>query len=126
RQIPREVMEWQAAEKKDVHFFELAYFDVDIITPDKLTVQVELKDFATPNADLIPEDVREKITKWSDYIDYWAVDWDFQNDTFMNGWQTYRTRKDRRLALTSDEHLYERPGRYNVMVKVVDVFGNDT
>ncbi len=126
RQIPREVMEWQAAEKKDVHFFELAYFDVDIITPDKLTVQVELKDFATPNADLIPEDVRSKIKKWSDYIDYWAVDWDFQNDTFVQGWVAYRTRKERKLPLASDPHTYEKAGTYRILVKVIDVFGNDT
>jgi adenine-specific DNA-methyltransferase len=75
---------------------------------------------------LIPEEVRTKIKKWSDYIDYWAVDWDFRNDTFMQGWMTYRTRKDRTLALSSDLHTYERPGRYQVLVKVVDIFGNDT
>ncbi|MGA2464029.1 MAG: UvrD-helicase domain-containing protein [Thermodesulfobacteriota bacterium] len=59
-------------------------------------------------------------------IDYWAVDWDFQNDTFMQGWVTYRTRKDRTLGLTSDPHTYEKPGKYRILVKVVDIFGNDT
>jgi hypothetical protein len=44
----------------------------------------------------------------------------------MNGWVTYRTRKDRTLALKSDAHSYEKPGKYTVMVKVVDIFGNDT
>lgn len=59
-------------------------------------------------------------------IDYWAVDWDFRNDTFMQGWVTYRTRKDRSLALTSDPHTYEQAGQYRILVKVVDIFGNDT
>jgi adenine-specific DNA-methyltransferase len=71
-QIPREVMEQQAVEKGDVRFFELAYFEAKITQPKQRTVQVELVDFATPNADLIPEDVRSKIKKWSDYIDYWG------------------------------------------------------
>ena len=66
------------------------------------------------------------IRKWSDWIDYWVVDWDFRNDTFMQGWVAYRTRKDRTLPLASDPHVYERPGRYRVLVKVIDVFGNDT
>lgn len=66
------------------------------------------------------------MRKWSDYIDYWAIDWDFQNDTFMNGWVTYRTRKDRNLSLKSDAHAFEKPGKYSIMVKVVDIFGNDT
>ncbi len=70
--------------------------------------------------------MRAKVSRWSDYVDYWAVDWDFQNDTFMHGWVTYRTRKDRRLAVSSDRHTYERPGNYTILVKVIDIFGNDT
>jgi len=125
-QIPREVMEQQASAKGDVRFFELAYFEVKIKQTKKFTVQVELKDFATPNTDLIPEEVRSKVKKWSDYVDFWAVDWDFQNDTFMQGWVAYRTRKERKLPLVSDPHSYEKPGKFRILVKVIDIFGNDT
>jgi DNA modification methylase len=124
--IPREIMEQSAAAKGDVRFFELAYLEAKIDKPKKLTAQVALKDFVIPNTELIPEDVRSKVKKWSDYIDYWAVDWDFQNDTFMQGWVAYRTRKERKLPLTSDAHAYEKPGKYCILVKVIDIFGNDT
>lgn len=126
RLIPREVMEQQAVEKGDIQFFELAYLEVDVKTPKKLTATVTLKDFVIPNTELIPDAVRAKVKKWSDYVDYWAVDWNFQNDTFMQGWVTYRTRQDRTLALTSDAHTYEQKGKYRVLVKVIDIFGNDT
>lgn len=125
-QIPREVMETQAVEKGDIQFFELAYLEVEITRPKKLTVEVALKDFVIPNTELIPEDVRAKIKKWSDYIDYWAVDWDFQNDTFMQGWVAYRTRKQRNLPLKTDPHTYDKPGKYRILIKVIDIFGNDT
>jgi adenine-specific DNA-methyltransferase len=125
-QIPREVMEHQAADKGDVRFFELAYLETKIEYPEKLTAQVKLQDFVIPNTELIPEDVRSKVKKWSDYIDYWAVDWDFQSDTFMQGWVAYRTRKERKLPLVSDPHVYEKPGKYRILVKVIDIFGNDT
>jgi DNA modification methylase len=125
-QIPREVMEQQAVDKGDIRFFELAYLDVEIKTPKKLTAQIKLKEFVIPNTELIPEEVRKKVRKWSDYIDYWAVDWDFRNDTFMQGWVTYRTRKDRSLDLQSEPHAYAKAGKYRVLVKVVDIFGNDT
>jgi DNA modification methylase len=124
--IPREVMEQQAVDKGDIKFFELAHVEVDIKDLSERKIQIELTDFAFPYADLIPDDVREKITKWSDYVDYWAIDWDFQNDTFMQGWVTYRARKDRTLALISDPHTYEEHRTVNVMIKVVDIFGNDT
>ncbi len=125
-QIPREVMEQQAADKGDVKFFELAYLEIAVKKPKKLTATIELKDFVIPNTELIPEEVRAKVRKWSDYIDYWAVDWDFRNDTFMQGWVAYRTRKDRALALASDPHTFEKAGRYRALVKVIDIFGNDT
>ena len=133
-QIPREVMEQQAAAKGDVRFFELAFLEVEIKTKppakkaDKIAgmATIILKDFVIPNTELIPEEVRSKIKKWSDYIDYWAVDWNFKNDTFIQGWVTYRTRRDRTLVLFSDSHPYEKPGKYRVLVKVVDIFGNDT
>ncbi len=54
------------------------------------------------------------------------MDWNFQNDTFMQRWVNYRTRQDRSLALTSDPHTYENAGQYRVLVTVVDTFGNDT
>jgi len=125
-QIPREVMEQQAAAKGDVRFFELAYLEAEIKQPKKLTAAITLKDFVIANTELIPEDVRSKVKKWSDYIDYWAVDWDFRNDTFMQGWVAYRTRKERKLPLTSDAHTYEKAGKYRILVKVIDIFGNDT
>ena len=125
-QIPREVMEEQAADKGDVRFFELAYLKATVEKPKKLTAQVTLQNFVIPNSELVPDEVRGKIIEWSDYIDYWAVDWDFQNDTFMQGWVAYRTRKDRTLPLISDSHTYEKPGQYRALVKVIDIFGNDT
>ena len=125
-QIPRELMEQQAVEQGDIRFFELAFLEAEIEAGRGRTRRVVLRDFVISNSDLIPEDVRDKVTKWSDWIDYWAVDWDFRRDTFMQGWVTYRTRQDRTLALESDPHTYEEPGRYTVLIKVVDIFGNDT
>ncbi len=125
-QIPREVMEQQAVDRRDIQFFELAYLEVDIKSAKQLSATVSLKNFIIPNTELIPDEVRSKIKKWSDYIDYWAVDWDFQNDTFMQGWVAYRTRKDRALALKSDPNIYNKPGKYRIVVKVIDIFGNDT
>ena len=125
-QIPREVMEQQAADKGDLRFFELAYLEAVVERRENLAAQVALKDFVIPNPELIPDEVRSKVTKWSDYIDYWAVDWDFRNDTFMQGWVAYRTRKQRTLPLASDRHTYERTGAYRVLIKVIDIFGNDT
>jgi adenine-specific DNA-methyltransferase len=91
---------------------------------------------------------REVLTKnWTDWIDYWSVDFDFESkreiirvkneDTgeweerwtgdyiFENEWQTFRTKKDRSLELKSVFHECA-PGRRKIAVKVVDIFGNDT
>ncbi|MEK0337342.1 MAG: hypothetical protein QQN41_07905, partial [Nitrosopumilus sp.] len=49
----------------------------------KLTLTIE--NFIVPPDD-IPEDIRPKITHWQQWIDYWAVDWNFREDTFHNEW----------------------------------------
>ncbi len=46
-------------------------------------------------------------------------------DTFHNEWQSYRTRKDRSLQLDV-RHTYPEPGEYMIVVKVIDILGNDT
>jgi len=119
-------MDQRAVEKGEITFYELAYLDVEAQQDKAGRFVVVLKDFAIPNLDLIPPEVRKVIKKWSDYIDYWAVDWDWNEDTFHNMWQSYRTRKERKLELKSDPHAYETKGNHLIMVKVIDIFGNDT
>lgn len=123
--IPREAMDKRAVDAGDIQFFELAYLETEV----KKSVhgyQIKLTDFVIPNLDLIPAEVKKLIRKWSDYIDYWSVDWDYKDDTFHNQWQSYRTKKDRSLDLITDPKLYAQKGNYRIMVKVIDIFGNDT
>ncbi len=58
-------------------------------------------------------------------VDYWAVDWDYKGDTFHNQWQSYRTRKDPKISLNVS-YVYPEPGKYTIVVKVIDILGNDT
>jgi hypothetical protein len=55
-----------------------------------------------------------------EYEEVWTGDYVFENE-----WQSFRTRKDRTLEMTS---VFQEvpPGRRKVAVKVVDIFGNDT
>jgi len=125
RQIPREVMERKVTETDAVRFFELAHVDLDV-RRQQHEACVVLKDFAIPSEDLIPRQIRENIKSWSDLIDYWSVDFDFSDEVFYNQWQAYRTRDERELAVQSDWHEYPAPGRYAIVVKIIDIFGNDT
>jgi len=125
RQIPREVMERQVSETDAVRFFELAFVDLDVRRKGHEACVV-LKDFAIPSEDLIPQKVRESISSWSDLIDYWSVDFDFSDEVFHNQWQAYRTREDPKLATQSEWHEYPSAGTYAVVVKIIDIFGNDT
>lgn len=124
-QIPREIIEPGIRDADAVRFFELAHVDLDV-KRSKREVSVVLKDFAIPSEELIPQQVRERIERWSDLIDYWSVDFDYTDDTFHNQWQAYRTREEPKLARESDPHEYEEAGRHTIVVKIIDIFGNDT
>jgi adenine specific DNA methylase Mod len=121
--IPREVLDKRAVEQGDIQFFELAALSVDLATK-KRSVTVTLTDFIIPLDD-VPEDVQRAIKKWEQWIDYWAVDWDNKGDTFHNQWQSFRTRTKHDLKKSAN-NTYERPGTYSVVVKVIDILGNDT
>ncbi|MDQ5826935.1 MAG: PKD domain-containing protein [Chloroflexota bacterium] len=121
--IPREVLEEKAVKQGDIQFFELAALAVkETIKKRELTLTLE--NFIAPR-EYVPQEIREKITRWDAWIDYWAVDFDFKGDTFHNQWQSYRTRKNKKLELTT-KHTYDAPGSYTVQVKVIDILGNDT
>ncbi len=128
RRIPREVMDPRAVESGEVVFHELAYLEVATTVRNR-NLTVTLTDFVLPNPDLVPASVRSKISGWADYVDYWAVDFTYgtggHGDTFHNQWQSYRTRADRTLERTAT-HDYDEAGSYTVLVKVIDIFGNDT
>jgi adenine-specific DNA-methyltransferase len=123
KKIPREVLEKKAVEQGDVYFFELGALSVDSKIK-KREVTLTLSDFVIPSDD-VPAEVRSAIKHWSQMVDYWAVDWDFKDDTFHNQWQSYRTRKNPKLELWV-KHEYSETGKYAVVVKVIDILGNDT
>lgn len=121
--IPREVLDKRAVEQGDVRFFELAALSV-VLKQSRQRISLSIDDFVIP-VDDVPADVQKAVMHWSQWIDYWAVDWDNKDDTFHNEWQAYRTRKSRDLTLVTN-HEYPEPGEYTVVVKVIDILGNDT
>jgi hypothetical protein len=123
KKIPREVLEKKAVEQGDVKFFELGALSVDL-KQSKREVTIKLTDFVIPLDD-VPEEARKAIKHWSQMVDYWAVDWDFKEDTFHNQWQSYRARKEPKIELHT-KYEYAELGKYRIVVKVIDILGNDT
>ena len=85
-------------------------------------------------------------TSWVDWIDYWAIDFNFEDrqelklvkqddgrveqiatgrNIFDNQWQSFKTNSGK-IELTSSKYQYPKAGKYKIAVKVIDVFGNDT
>ncbi len=191
--IPAEVFDKRAVEKNQVVFHDVAAIEVtphvkkntvaveltdfsvfysqDSIAAAEATLKdksskivVERGQIVKVSKDAKGVVKREVLTKsWTDWIDYWAVDFNFESKReivrvprdrmkqvqmpgmekpeqldlpeyeevwtgdyiFENEWQSFRTKKDRSLELTSVYHEC-LPGRRKLAVKVVDIFGNDT
>lgn len=121
--IPREVLEKRAVEQGDIRFFELAALSVGVKQAG-LRITLNIEDFIIPLDD-VPADVQKAVSHWAQWIDYWAVDWDNKDDTFHNEWQAYRTKQSKELTLAT-AHQYEEPGEHVIVVKVIDILGNDT
>lgn len=175
--IPREVFDKRAIEKNQVVFHDVSFIEVKPLVKKgtvaveltdfsvfysqdtvghaaasigngKNSIVVEQGQIIKVLKDKDGIVTREVLTKsWTDWIDYWSVDFDFENKReivrvkneasgeieeiwtgdfiFENEWQSFRTKKDRKLELVTP--YYDcKPGRYKIAVKVVDIFGNDT
>jgi site-specific DNA-methyltransferase (adenine-specific)/adenine-specific DNA-methyltransferase len=175
--IPRDVFDKRAIEKNQVVFHDVSYIEMKSIVKKgsvaiELTdfsvfynqdsmkeVEENLKaggkKLIVENGQIIKISKdkdgiveREVLTKkWTDWIDYWAIDYNFESKkeilrvkneetgaveevwtgsyVFENEWQSFRTKKDRNLELTSIARELGS-GKHKIAVKVVDIFGNDT
>ncbi|MCA9544370.1 MAG: site-specific DNA-methyltransferase [Myxococcales bacterium] len=81
------------------------------------------------------EDWLAKADSWVQFVDFWAVDWNYGEHrgpdgkpVFDTDWQSFRVRRSKKQIdplLLVAETRYPRPGRYQVAARVTDVFGND-
>lgn len=174
--IPKDVFDRRAIERNQVKFYDVAYVDIMPKVQGKTvqlhlkdfgvfyrqddldSLGESLKDGGSKvtidggqvvkiSKDKSGVVSREILTKkWTDWIDYWAVDFDYEsrkeiitiledgeerqvwtgNYIFENEWQSFRTKSERRLELMSGKYDYPEKGKYKVAVKVIDIFGNDT
>jgi len=119
----------------------------EALRPGGSKVVVEDGQVVKISKDKKTEEITKEILtkKWSDWIDYWAVDFDFASRKeiikimedgkekevwtgdyiFDNEWQSFRTKKNRNLELVSTVKIIPK-GNCKIAVKVVDIFGNDT
>jgi len=174
--IPRDVFDKRAVEKNQVVFHDVSFIEVkphmkgnsvaveltdfsvfynqDSIAHAETSLKNGSNKIVVENGQIIKviKDkngiiTRETLTKkWTDWIDYWSVDFDFENKkeiiqiknpdnqieevwtgdfVFENEWQSFRTKKNRSLEMIS---IFKEctKGRKKIAVKVVDIFGNDT
>ncbi len=135
-QIPREIMEKNR--KGPPPFLEVAVLEAEPVVrrPDKkggaAAVEVKLTKFLPSLAEVPAKELEaiqaRAVKSGFDFIDFWAIDFDWKPDQpFNHHWQDYRTRKDRSLKTVSDAgYVYAKKGVHTICVKVVDTFGCDT
>ena len=140
KQIPKEVFNKRAVEKNQVVFTDVSYIEVTPhYEKDKIAIELAdfsvfynqdsvkhveetLRNGSNKiiidkgNIIKIAKDkdgilTRENLIKnWTDWIDYWAVDFDFE----------------RKKEIELKNHLKKISGKMKIAIKVVDIFGNDT
>lgn len=94
------------------------YWAVDFHYESRREIINRTRDIST-GEDIIDWDPKDQ--RLVEHYPHWEGAYIFENE-----WQSFRTRRDRDLDLTTATHKYEKPGRYTVAIKVIDIFGNDT
>jgi len=127
--IPREIME---SNRTECQFFEAGYLKAAVLRGKEGKIDVALESFIPSLAEAPEKEVsalRERSVKSPfDFIDFWAVDFDYHKDKpFEHHWQDFRIKKKRTLSTKTDlGWKYHNTGKHEICVKVIDVFGVDT
>jgi DNA modification methylase len=105
-----------------------AFVDATIHVKE-LGIAVELTNFSYINTNPHIEKHHEHLIRdWTDWIDYWSVDFHCESDaekrTFKNQWQSFRMKDSRSLDLIS-AYSPLPTDICKLAVKVVDIFGNE-
>lgn len=167
--IPNDIFDKKAVKKHQIIFYNTAFIDAQIVTRKKeFCVKLkgyvvfdsdtlfeealseldkgEKREILMNNSIIKVEKgkdgkIKKQVIKmkWDDWVDYWSVDFDFENKKeiikedgkdkwtndyiFENEWQSFRTKEN--------EIEFETPYRSivkgkKIAVKVIDIFGNDT
>lgn len=100
-------------------------FDASIKQYEK-SVQIAINNYNIPYINEINSSLKEKISKFSDWIDYWAVDFNYQTGPMICNWISFRNPKNRRLNLNSINFAYQNLGAYTIKIKVVNILGHES
>ncbi|MEJ2250480.1 MAG: hypothetical protein P8Y97_12610 [Candidatus Lokiarchaeota archaeon] len=60
-----------------------------------------------------------------DWIDFWAIDFNYDGNNFIPQWISYRTPKKRELRIISRDYEYIHKGKYEIMIKSIDFLGKE-
>ncbi len=169
--IPNEVFDKNAVKKNQIIFYNTAYIDAEIIKKKKeFSVRLkgysifdsenlfeetltgmkngEKREILLNSSIIkVQKDKKGKISKqvikmkWKNWIDYWSVDFDFENKQeiikdennkekwtgdyiFENEWQSFKTKDKKELDFETPPRPIKEGKK--IAIKVIDIFGNDT
>lgn len=86
-------------------------------------VMVKIIDLSIEDNDFVTESIKKKVKDFSDYIDYWAIDFNFNGEIFIPKWYSFKTRMEKNIDLRT-VFQYESSGKYTIRIKIIDIFGN--
>ena len=174
KKIPHEVFDRRVIDSGEVKFFDVSYIDVKVhIKKQEIAVELlkYVPNYTQENTNLAIEKLKNNkkkiiiensnvieiskvnnkisrkslIKNWSDWIDYWSVDFDYEskleiiqkkingkiiyeqtgNFIFENEWQDFIYRNNSKIQLKTPFHPLKK-GSLRIAIRVIDIFANDT
>jgi DNA modification methylase len=160
RDIPPDIYDYLKKAKNEedieplsdkIRFYERPYLRLEKIEvkemgKDKIQITIGIKrytlmDIPVSRTSKKEQDTYNELTKlakdnFAVFIDYWAIDWDYDGCTFKSQWQAFRGngKRAKTVPIVAIETLDKKKlsetksasgGKRTIAVRVVDIFGND-
>jgi len=91
-----------------------------------MSIHIILSNYEIPYVEYINPKIANKISNYTDWIDFWAVDFDYKGTYMDCDWTSFRNPKNKLLNINSKTHIYETTGKYTIKIKVINILGQES